>query len=112
MKTIHLPEAVLEIIRTLNRAGFEAYIVGGCVRDSLLGRSPKDWDVTTSARPEDVKALFPHTFDTGIKHGTITVRLGGESYEVTTYRVDGNYSDHRRPDQVAFSSNLKEDLLQ
>ena len=111
MKTIHLPEAVLEIIRTLNRAGFEAYIVGGCVRDSLLGRSPKDWDVTTSARPEDVKALFPHTFDTGIKHGTITVRLGGESYEVTTYRVDGYYSDHRRPDQVAFSSNLKEDLL-
>ena len=111
MNTIQLPEAVHEIIRTLNRAGFEAYIVGGCVRDSLMGRSPKDWDVTTSARPEDVKALFPHTFDTGIKHGTITVRMNGESYEVTTYRVDGNYSDHRRPDQVTFSSSLKEDLL-
>lgn len=111
MKTINLPEAVHEIIRALNRAGFEAYIVGGCVRDSLLGREPKDWDITTSARPEDVKALFPYTFDTGIKHGTITVRRSGESYEVTTYRVDGNYSDHRRPDQVAFSSSLKEDLL-
>lgn len=111
MKTIHLPEAVQEIIHTLNRAGFEAYIVGGCVRDSLLGREPKDWDITTSARPEEVKALFPHTFDTGIKHGTVTVRRGGASYEVTTYRVDGNYTDHRRPDQVAFSSNLREDLL-
>ena len=99
MKTINLPEAVHEIIRALNRAGFEAYIVGGCVRDSLLGREPKDWDITTSAKPEEVKIIFIKTIDTGIKHGTVTVRMDGESLEVTTYRVDGKYADHRHPSE-------------
>ena len=107
---IKLPEDVKKIISMLGRAGFEAYVVGGCVRDSLLGREPSDWDITTSALPEQVKEVFKRTIDTGIKHGTVTVRMNGKSYEVTTYRVDGKYSDGRHPDEVRFSPSLFEDL--
>lgn len=108
---INIPEDVHIIINTLNLAGHEAYIVGGCVRDTLMGREPKDWDINTSAKPEEVKKLFPKTYDTGLQHGTVSVRMGKETYEITTYRIDGGYSDFRRPDQVTFTSNLKEDLL-
>lgn len=108
---IRLPEKVNYIIRTLQQHGYEAYAVGGCVRDSILGRVPGDWDITTSAMPEETKSLFPRTFDTGIEHGTITVLLDGEGFEVTTYRVDGKYEDSRHPTEVTFVRNLKEDLL-
>ena len=108
---INIPSDVNFIIRTLQDAGYEAYAVGGCVRDSVLGREPNDWDITTSAKPEEVKKLFKVTIDTGIQHGTVTVRLHKQSYEVTTYRIDGEYSDHRRPDGVTFTDELKEDLL-
>lgn len=108
---IKLPDKVNTIIRTLQSHGYEAYAVGGCVRDSILGRIPEDWDITTSAMPEETKALFSHTFDTGIAHGTITVLLGREGFEVTTYRVDGKYEDSRHPTEVSFVRNLKEDLL-
>ena len=111
MNEIVLPVDVAEIIGRLNKHGYEAYIVGGCVRDSILGREPQDWDVTTSAKPEELKLLFTHTVDTGIQHGTVTVVLNRMNYEVTTYRVDGEYQDCRRPNCVAFTANLKEDLL-
>ncbi len=107
---IQLPDQVNKIIDTLEEAGYEAYAVGGCVRDSILGRTPDDWDITTSAKPEDCKRLFPRTVDTGIKHGTVTVLLGGEGFEVTTYRIDGVYEDGRHPREVTFTANLKEDL--
>lgn len=107
---IRLPEKVQKIIDTLEKAGYEAYAVGGCVRDSILGRTPDDWDITTSAKPEECKSLFPRTVDTGIKHGTVTVLLGGEGFEVTTYRIDGVYEDGRHPSEVTFTANLKEDL--
>lgn len=107
---IQLPEKVHKIIDTLEEAGFEAYAVGGCVRDSILGREPDDWDITTSAKPEEMKRLFPRTVDTGIKHGTVTVLLGGEGFEVTTYRIDGAYEDGRHPSEVTFTASLKEDL--
>ncbi|MDE7358835.1 MAG: CCA tRNA nucleotidyltransferase [Lachnospiraceae bacterium] len=107
---IQLPDKVQNIINTLEEAGYEAYAVGGCVRDSMLGRKPDDWDITTSAKPEEMKRLFPRTVDTGIKHGTVTVLLGGEGFEVTTYRIDGVYEDGRHPTEVNFTSNLKEDL--
>ena len=108
---IKLPDDVQFIIHTLQLHGFEAYAVGGCVRDSILGREPGDWDITTSAMPEETKALFDKTFDTGIEHGTITVLLNHEGYEVTTYRIDGKYEDSRHPKEVTFTRNLKEDLL-
>lgn len=108
---IELPENVKKIIETLENAGFEAYAVGGCIRDSLLGRTPNDWDITTSAQPLETKALFRNTFDTGIQHGTVSVLLDREIYEVTTYRIDGEYEDSRHPKEVTFTSNLKEDLL-
>ena len=108
---MHLPEAVKYIIDELNRRGHEAYAVGGCVRDALLGREPEDWDVTTSAEPQEIKDIFPVTIDTGIQHGTVTVRIDGENYEVTTFRTDGNYADHRRPEEVYFTKSLEEDLL-
>lgn len=111
MVEIQIPEKVNKIIHTLQEHGYEAYAVGGCVRDSFLGRKPMDWDITTSAMPEETKALFPHTFDTGIEHGTITVLLDHEGFEVTTYRVDGKYEDSRHPKEVIFVRNLKEDLL-
>lgn len=107
---IRLPEKVHNIINTLEEAGYEAYAVGGCVRDSVLGRTPDDWDITTSAKPDEMKRLFPRTVDTGIKHGTITVLLGGEGFEVTTYRIDGTYEDGRHPSEVTFTASLKEDL--
>ena len=106
-----LPENVKYILDTLRRSGHEAYAVGGCVRDALIGREPQDWDVTTAALPEDIKAVFPVTIDTGIKHGTVTVRINGENYEVTTFRMDGKYTDHRRPEEVTFTRTLREDLL-
>ena len=108
---IKLPKKVDTIIRTLQNGGFEAYAVGGCVRDTLLGREPGDWDITTSAMPEQTKALFSHTFDTGIEHGTVTVLLDKEGFEVTTYRIDGEYEDSRHPKEVVFTRNLQEDLL-
>lgn len=108
---IDLPVRVREIIEELNKAGYEAYAVGGCVRDSILGRIPNDWDITTSARPEEVKRIFKRTVDTGLKHGTVTVLKGKEAYEVTTYRIDGEYEDSRHPKSVEFTANLREDLL-
>ena len=110
MTEIHMPANARRIICTLQKAGFEAYIVGGCVRDAILGKEPDDWDITTSARPEQVKALFSRTIDTGIAHGTVTVMFGKEGYEVTTYRVDGKYEDHRRPASVTFTASLLEDM--
>lgn len=107
---ISMPEDVEEIIGTLERAGYEAYAVGGCVRDTLLGRTPGDWDITTSALPCQVKQLFGRTVDTGIVHGTVTVLLGGSGYEVTTFRIDGEYEDARHPKEVVFTSRLSEDL--
>lgn len=107
---IQVPEKAGHIIETIIKAGFEAYAVGGCVRDSILGREPQDWDITTSARPEQVKALFPRTVDTGLKHGTVTVLQGGEGFEVTTYRIDGAYEDNRHPKEVIFTPSLEEDL--
>ncbi len=108
---INLPEKVNQIIHKLQANGYEAYAVGGCVRDSLLGRQPEDWDITTSALPEETKALFSHTFDTGIEHGTVTVLLDKDSFEVTTYRIDGKYEDSRHPKEVTFTRSLTEDLL-
>lgn len=110
MFQINLPDDVKYILNILRAAGYEAYAVGGCVRDCLLGKLPKDWDVTTSALPEDVKRLFPRTVDTGIKHGTVTVMVKSEGYEVTTYRVDGEYTDGRHPESVSFTASLDEDL--
>lgn len=110
MIQIHLPDKVRSIITKLESAGYEAYAVGGCVRDSLLGRTPSDWDVTTSAKPQQVKEIFRHTIDTGIRHGTVTVMLDREGFEVTTYRIDGEYEDSRHPKEVVFTANLIEDL--
>lgn len=108
--TIRLPDKVGYIITTLEEAGYEAYAVGGCIRDSILGRKPDDWDITTSARPEQVKALFRRTIDTGIQHGTVTIMLEQEGFEVTTYRIDGEYEDSRHPKEVLFTGKLEEDL--
>lgn len=110
MMQIHMPDNVSRIINTLQKAGYETYIVGGCVRDAVLGKEPDDWDITTSAKPEEVKALFRRTIDTGIAHGTVTVMFGKEGYEVTTYRVDGKYNDHRKPSSVTFTASLLEDM--
>lgn len=107
---IQLPIAVQHIITTLENNGFEAYAVGGCVRDCLLGVTPKDWDITTSAQPQEIKGLFSHTIDTGIEHGTVTVMIDHVGYEVTTYRIDGEYEDGRHPKEVLFTNNLIEDL--
>lgn len=108
--TIQMPEKVKYIIETIQAAGFEAYAVGGCVRDSVLGRIPDDWDITTSAKPEQVKALFRRTIDTGLQHGTVTVMLDKDGFEVTTYRIDGKYEDGRHPTEVIFTACLEEDL--
>lgn len=107
---ICLPEKVNRIIQALNGAGFEAYAVGGCIRDSILGRTPDDWDITTSAEPFEVKQLFRRTIDTGIQHGTVTVMMEKEGFEVTTYRIDGKYEDNRHPKDVTFTKSLYEDL--
>ena len=106
-----MPESVQTVLQKLESAGHEAWCVGGCVRDALLGRTPEDWDVTTSALPEETMALFgSHAFPTGVQHGTVTVRANHSSVEVTTYRLDGTYSDHRRPDTISFTRSLEEDL--
>lgn len=107
---ISLPEHVIYIIDKLEQAGFEAYAVGGCIRDSIMGRKPNDWDITTSASPFQVKKLFRRTVDTGIQHGTVTVLLDKTGYEVTTYRIDGEYEDNRHPKEVTFTKSLEEDL--
>lgn len=110
MDKIVIPKAAQHIIEVLQNNGYEAYVVGGCVRDTLLGRLPKDWDITTSALPQQVKALFSRTIDTGIQHGTVTIMIDKEGYEVTTYRIDGDYEDGRHPKEVTFTPSLLEDL--
>lgn len=107
---MQLPEDVRAIIGTIEEHGCEAYAVGGCVRDTLLGKTPYDWDITTSALPMQVKSMFKRTVDTGLKHGTVTVMIGKTGYEVTTYRIDGEYKDGRHPENVEFAVNLLEDL--
>lgn len=108
--SINMPLGVHVILNKLNQNGYEAYIVGGCVRDAILEKVPEDWDITTSALPMEVKKLFPKTYDTGIQHGTITVLIDKEHYEVTTYRIDGIYEDNRRPKEVTFTNNIALDL--
>ena len=107
---IVIPKDVELIIRLLKGHGHEAYAVGGCIRDAILGREPKDWDITTSALPNQVKEIFHRTIDTGLQHGTVTVMIHHVGYEVTTYRIDGKYTDNRHPESVEFTSNLVEDL--
>ena len=111
MTRINVPADAIKIINRLEESGYEAYVVGGCVRDSILGRTPYDWDITTSALPLQVKALFDHTVDTGLKHGTVTVLMDKTPYEVTTYRIDGEYEDSRHPLEVTFTTSLEEDLM-
>ena len=108
--SISVPQKGQAIIDAIRRAGFEAYVVGGCVRDCILGREPEDWDITTSATPAQVKALFSRTIDTGLQHGTVTVVMDREGFEVTTYRLDGKYEDGRHPKEVTFTPSLEEDL--
>jgi len=107
---IQLPNEVRIILNSINQSGHEAYIVGGCVRDALMGRIPEDWDITTSATPDQIKQIFSKTYDTGIKHGTVTVLMEKGSYEVTTYRVEGEYKDYRRPSTVNFVGDINLDL--
>ena len=110
MATIAPPKYVRQILFTLQGHGYPAYLVGGCVRDMLLGHRPHDWDICTGALPEQVMALFPGSRPTGLAHGTVTVVLGSRQVEVTTFRTEGGYADHRHPDRVAFVSELTEDL--
>ncbi len=105
-----LPENVKYILNELYKNGYEGYIVGGCVRDHLMGKEPHDYDITTSALPEEVKEIFPHTVDTGIQHGTVTVIIDKIGYEITTYRIDGEYKDNRHPEEVIFTDRLSGDL--
>lgn len=107
---IEMPYEAEWIIKKIRERGFEAFAVGGCVRDTLLGRIPGDWDITTSAKPEEVKEIFGKTVDTGLQHGTVTIIKNRKGYEVTTYRIDGEYRDGRHPDSVEFTSSLLEDL--
>lgn len=109
---IAVPQTVMNAIGRLEACGYEAYAVGGCVRDSILGREPNDWDITTSARPEETAAVFSdhRTVETGVKHGTLTVILDGMPLEITTYRSDGEYADNRHPVQVTFSRHIEDDL--
>ncbi|MGL4790959.1 MAG: CCA tRNA nucleotidyltransferase [Anaerotignaceae bacterium] len=111
MNIINLPKDVAFILNKLKNEGFEGYIVGGCVRDSIMGITPHDWDITTSATPQEVKEIFNHTVDTGIDHGTVTVVMNKNNYELTTYRVDGEYKDCRHPSNISFTRDLHEDLL-
>jgi tRNA nucleotidyltransferase (CCA-adding enzyme) len=103
--------AAQQVLKQLEEAGYEAFLVGGCVRDQLLGKQPADYDITTNALPNQVQRIFAHTIPTGLQHGTVSVVIDGTVTEVTTYRVEGEYHDHRRPDEVRFVSQLKEDLL-
>jgi len=109
---LNIPNRVDKILRILTRSGYDAYIVGGCVRDILMGRKPNDWDITTSAVPEETKKCFDgyKVIETGLKHGTVTVIVDGEPFEITTFRSDGTYSDGRHPDSVSFSKDIKVDL--
>lgn len=107
---MQVPQDVVEICQTLRQSGFQAWVVGGAVRDAIMGKEPHDWDVATDANPEMVQKIFPKTIPTGIEHGTITVRVNHESYEVTTFRGDGSYTDGRRPDGVRFLQTIEEDL--
>lgn len=109
---IKLPKSVELILSKLNNCGYEAYIVGGCVRDSIIGTTPHDWDICTSALPEQVMEVFEgyKIIPTGLKHGTVTIIIDDAQYEVTTYRIDGKYEDNRHPKEVSFTSDLKEDL--
>jgi tRNA nucleotidyltransferase (CCA-adding enzyme) len=107
---IDLTEDVTYILDILNKNNYEAFVVGGCVRDSLLNRKLKDWDITTNALPEEIIRLFTHTILTGIKHGTVTVVMNKNNFEITTYRIDGEYSDNRHPDKIIFTPSLEEDL--
>ncbi len=111
MDKIILPPDAAFIINELRKNGFEGHIVGGCVRDFIMGIKPHDYDITTSAKPEEVKKIFPHTFDTGIQHGTVTVVINKQNYEVTTFRIDGEYEDCRHPKEVSFTRDIHEDLL-
>lgn len=112
MNDITIPGGVRRILDKLTGAGYDAYVVGGCVRDALRGKAPHDWDICTSATPAETKAVFDgeKVIETGIKHGTLTVLIEEEAYEVTTYRIDGNYKDHRHPSKVTFTDRLEEDL--
>lgn len=107
---MNLPKQVTWIIEQLNANGYEAFAVGGCVRDMLLNKEPMDWDLTTNAKPWQVKEVFLKTVDTGIEHGTVTVIKNGRGYEVTTYRVDGEYEDSRHPKEVTFTTDIRDDL--
>ena len=109
---LNIPNKVYDILEELRRGGFDAYVVGGCVRDLLMSRKPDDWDITTSATPDEVKKVFrkDKLVETGLKHGTVTIVRGKESFEVTTFRSDGTYSDGRHPDSVNFSKDIKVDL--
>lgn len=109
---INIPTGANEIIHTLQDNGYSAYIVGGCVRDSIIGREIHDWDICTSATPNDMLSVFKdrRIIETGLKHGTLTIKMEDDFYEVTTYRIDGNYSDNRRPDNVTFTDDLIKDL--
>ena len=112
VRNLNLPEHVSSLLGRLRSAGFTAYAVGGCVRDTLMGHEPKDWDICTSALPEQMKEVFAgeHLLETGLKHGTLTVVLDHVPYEITTYRVDGEYTDHRHPDSVSFVDRIEQDL--
>jgi tRNA nucleotidyltransferase (CCA-adding enzyme) len=109
-ESIAIPQQVQYILDTLEKHKHQAFVVGGCVRDSIIGKLPGDWDIATDALPEKVKQLFPKSVDTGIKHGTVTIIMDGISYEVTTYRIDGEYLDNRKPESVSFTSSIEEDL--
>lgn len=104
------PPEIAHILHTFTQSGFSCYAVGGCVRDALLGKTPYDYDLCTSALPEETRSLFPKTVPTGMAHGTVTVFYGGQSAEVTTFRREGSYTDHRRPDEVLYTKSLEEDL--
>ena len=108
---MNIPKDVIFIIDEINKRGFEAMLVGGSVRDMIMGIKPKDWDITTSATPDEVIKIFPRVIETGIEHGTVTVVIDKENYEITTYRIDGKYEDYRRPEEVYFTKNLEEDLM-
>ena len=104
------PKYVRQALVKLQSRGHMAYLVGGCVRDMLMGRQPNDWDICTSALPDEVMAVFPHSRPTGLKHGTVTIYINSRALEVTTFRSEGNYTDHRRPDAVSFVGDLNTDL--
>ena len=108
--TFEIPRDADYILKLLEQHGFEAFVVGGCVRDSIIGRSPQDWDIATSATPQEVKNIFPSTIDTGLKHGTVTVLINGHAYEITTYRIEGKYINNRKPEAVEFTNSLEADL--